>query len=150
MKRRVGLKGDQADIGVELTQPATDAHEGATRAEARDEVRDAPFGLFPDLRRGGLVVRLPVGGIVVLVGIEVPIGVFGGQFAGFEDRAVGGEARIRQDQFGPIGAEQVFALLVGVARQAEVDFVAHRCAEHGVGDAGVARGRIENDLAGSE
>ena len=51
------------------------ARERARRADAREEVRDAAPGLPPDFRRRALVVRAPVGGVVVLVG---PVGA--GQF----------------------------------------------------------------------
>ncbi|MBK8138169.1 MAG: hypothetical protein IPK52_20540 [Chloroflexi bacterium] len=36
---------------------------------SRDKVRDFAVGLLPDFRRGGMIVRLPVGRIIVLVGI---------------------------------------------------------------------------------
>ena len=44
----------------------------------------------------------------------------------------------------------MLALLRGVVGQAELDLISFVCADHGVGDAGVAAGGIEDDFAGGE
>src|SRR5205823_5013575 len=41
-----------------------------------DEVGNRAVGLFNNLRAGAVEVRLPVGRIVVLIGIEVTVGIF--------------------------------------------------------------------------
>ena len=61
-------------MSAELAQAPAGADERAARAETGDEMRDAALGLLEDLDGGRVVVRLPVGGVVVLIGIEVPIG----------------------------------------------------------------------------
>ena len=72
-----------------LAQPARVAHERAAGAEQRDEVRDAAFGLLDDLGAGGLVVRLPVGVVIVLIGVEVAVGIGVVDLADLADRAIG-------------------------------------------------------------
>ncbi len=71
-----------------LAQAPADADERAARAQARDEMRHTAVGLRQDLGRRRLVVRPPVGVVVVLVGVEVPLRVLGEQAARFADRAV--------------------------------------------------------------
>ena len=56
---------------TERAQPAAGADERAARAEPGDEMRDAAVGLLEDLDGGRLVVRPPVGVVVVLIGVEI-------------------------------------------------------------------------------
>ena len=67
--------------------------------------------------------------------------------AGFANRAVAAVHRIGQDELRPVRLQQAPAFDRGVGREAERDAVAAGRAEHGVGDAGVARGRIEEHAA---
>ena len=60
------LRGDDLDVGLLLTQVAPRAHEGAGRAQARDEVRDRGQ-VAQDFRARGRVVRLGIGRIAVLI-----------------------------------------------------------------------------------
>src|SRR5215510_12571235 len=61
------LAPDDLDPRVLLLQEAARAHDRASRPHARDEVRDAAFGVAPDLRPSALVVRARVVGIGELV-----------------------------------------------------------------------------------
>ena len=135
---------------VELLQAAGGADEGPAGAKPGDEVRDAPGGLLPDFHRRAIVVRLPVGGVVVLVGIKIGVGVLGVELPGFADGAVGAFGRVGQDQLCPVSLENSLALQAGVGRQAEPYPVAAGRAQQSVGDAGVAGGGVQNNLAGGE
>ena len=71
---RLGLDRDEANVMTERAQAAARAHERAARTEPGDEMRHAAIGLLEDLDGGGVVVRPPVGVVVVLIGVEVLIG----------------------------------------------------------------------------
>src|SRR5439155_17409259 len=75
VKRVVRLHSDGVDRRVVLLQAPSDADECAVRAESRDELRDAPARLLEYLDRRAFVMRARVGGVGVLVGIEVHVGV---------------------------------------------------------------------------
>ncbi len=104
----VGLHGDAADVGVELAEAAGGAHEGAGGAEAGDEVGDLAFGLGPDFVGGGAVVGAPVFVVGVLVGVEVAVGLVGGELAGLADGAVGAVGGVGPDDLGSVGGEVCF------------------------------------------
>src|SRR6185437_13079977 len=135
--------------GVELAQAARGAHKSAAGAEAGDEVRDQAFGLAPDLVGGGAIVGLPVLVIAVLVGVHVAVGVGGGELAGLADGAVGSVGGVGPDDLGAVGGEDVLALLGDVGGDAEGDGKVQRGAQHGVGDAGVAGGGVEQAACGA-
>src|SRR5579864_8242698 len=88
VERVLGLHRDRLDRGVVLLEPPRCADERPRRAEAGDEVGDAAFGLFQDLDRGAFVVSPRVGGVRVLVWIEIPIRVERNDLADLDDRAV--------------------------------------------------------------
>src|SRR6267378_2656406 len=67
LRALLGLAADDLDPAVLLLEEARAAHDGAGRAHAGDEMRDPAFGVAPDLRAGGLVVRERVVGIGELV-----------------------------------------------------------------------------------
>ena len=67
----LGCAGVALDVGRIVPKPPGDSHEGSARPEHRDEVRHPPVGLLQDLRRGRVVMRMPVRGVVVLVRIEI-------------------------------------------------------------------------------
>src|SRR6185312_17509682 len=62
------IAGDDANGGVLLLEIAPRAGDGAARPRRRDEMRDAPRGLLPQLGTRRLVMRLRVGVVVKLVG----------------------------------------------------------------------------------
>src|SRR5690606_32674031 len=110
--------GNGLDVGVELFQAARGAGEGAAGAQSGDEVGNLPLRLLPDFRRGTFGVRLPVGRIVVLVGV-VQARIGGGQFTGHHNRPVGAFQRISEDQLGTVCFEDGNAFWAGVAGQGE-------------------------------
>ena len=57
-------------VGVLLLEVAPGATDGAAGAYAHNKVGDAPFGLIPNFRTGGSVMRFLVGQVVVLVAPE--------------------------------------------------------------------------------
>ena len=115
-----------------------------------DEVGDAAFGLRDDLGAGGFEVRLPVGVVVVLIRVEVAVRIGVVDFADLADRAVRTLVGGRQHEFGAVGFQDALALDRGVDRQAELHLVAARRADHGVGDAGVAAGGVDQGLVAGQ
>src|SRR5581483_9131872 len=89
VERRVRLQGNTADIRVQLLQSAAGPDKGAAGAKHGNEMRDAAFGLLPDLVGRGFVVSAPVGVVRVLVGVEVAGGLGGGELACLADGAIG-------------------------------------------------------------
>ena len=102
---------------------------GAARAQAADEVRDLPFGVFPDFGAGGAVVRLRIARILVLIRV-VGVGNFARQF--FRHRIVA--ARILRldrcrahDHLGAKRFQQIDFFARLFVRDREDDFVSpHR------------------------
>ena len=70
--------------------------------------------------------------------------------AHFANRAVGAFERVGQHELGAERPQNQLALRARVFRQAQLDFVSARRADHRVGDAGVARRRIEDRQAGRQ
>ena len=129
-----------------LAQEAPDAEQRARRAEPGHEVRDAG-AVAQDLGPGALVVRLRVGRVAVLVE-EDPLGMLLGQRPGHAHGAVRALAARRLDDLGPPQLEELAALHRHVGRHHHLERVALDPAHHGQPDAGVARGRLHQDLVG--
>ena len=142
------LDGDDLDVRVLLLEEPARAHQRAARAEAGDEVGDLR-AVLPDLRAGALVVGAGVGVVAVLVE-EAPLGVLGGQRLGPLDGAVGALGAGREDDLGAEHLEHLAALDRHVLGQQDLDRVALDAGDRGQGDAGVARRRLEDRLAGTE
>ena len=81
MKRVVRLHAVAFDRGVKFLEPARRADKCAAGPESGNEVGDPAIRLLPNLQSRCLVVRLPVGVVVVLVGVEVLVGLSGYDFA---------------------------------------------------------------------
>ena len=96
---------------------------------------------------GRVVVRAPVERVVVLVRVEVPLRVGGKPAPRLADRAVRALERIGQHQLRAIRPQHALAFRRDVVRHAQPHRYAERGAEHRVGNAGVARGRVEQGLA---
>ena len=107
----------------------------------------AAAGLREDLRPGRVVVRVAVRRVVVLVRVEVAIRIGLVDAPHLADRAVGPFQRIGEDDVGPVRAEDALPFGRDVLRDAQADAVTARRADHRVGDAGVAGGRVEDDPA---
>ena len=150
VERPVRLHRDQLHRGLLLLQPPAGAHERAARAEAGDEVRDAPAGLGQDLDGGRVVVRPPVGLVAVLVGVEVALGLEREQPPRLADGAVRSFERVGPDDVGAVDVEQPLALARDVRRHAQLDRVAQGGAQHRQRDAGVAGRGVEQRLAGHQ
>ena len=140
----------QRIFGIEFAQAARGADECAARAEACDEMRDAAFGLIPDFVGGAVIVGLPVRGIAVLIGIKIFFRIGGDDFVDFANGAVGGFVARSHDEFGAERGEDALAFVRSAVGQSEFDGIAERGADHGVGDAGVAAGGVDDGFAGSE
>src|SRR6185295_4752276 len=100
VERRVGLKRNQLDPRAELPQTAAGSDKGAAGTEPGDEMREASARLLDDFRGGGVVVCLPVGVVVVLVRIEIPLRIVRIQLARCADCAVGALERIGEHELG--------------------------------------------------
>ncbi len=139
------LDGEDLDVGVAFLQVRADTHQRAAGAQAGDEVGDLG-AVPPDLRTGGLVVRPGVGLVGVLVE-ERPLGVLVGHGDGPPDRPVGALVARREDDLGAEHLEELAALDRHVLGQHDLDRVALDAGDHGHGDAGVARRRLDDRLA---
>ena len=144
MKRIVGLDGDGSNRSVVLFQTARRADQGAGRAQPRDEMRDASGGLLEDLDRGPFVVSARVGGVRVLVGIEIPLRVPLHDLAHHDDGAVRTLARVAVDDLRAEGGDQRLALGADVAGHHEAHAISLGSADQRVGDSGVAGGRVDD------
>src|SRR5579871_771274 len=111
---------------------------------------DAALRLLPDFVGCRVVVRLPVGVVRILVGIEVLIRVSRGQLPRHADGAVRSVAGIRINNVGAIALQDLLTLARNIFRHAQRDGKSFRRADHGISDAGVAAGGIEEHLAGTE
>ncbi len=72
-------------------------------------MRDAPFGLFPDLVRGRFVMREPVRVVVVLIGIKIFSGILDEDLTRDELRAVSRKHGIGLDDLDAITSQNSFA-----------------------------------------
>ena len=111
---------------------------------------DAMVGLLPNLHCRPREMRLPVGVVVVLVGVKIFSRVGGHQAAALVVGAVGAFQRVGLDDFRAVKPHQLFALLRGVGGQEERHLVPQRRPQRRVGDAGVAAGRVDDGLVGGE
>src|SRR5271170_6847506 len=107
---------------------------------------DASPGLFDDFRTRGLEVSLPIGVVTVLIRIKITLGVRRVELADFPDRAIGALSGIGENELRAIRLENSFAFGRRVLRQAELDFVAARRADHRIRDACVSAGGIDQSL----
>ena len=103
--------------------------------------------LLEDLGRGALVVGARVGLVAVLVG-HVVGGVASGHLQRQLDRAVRALGALGVDDLGPVHVQQLGPLLGDVVGHHHLQRVALAPADHPQRDAGVARGRLEDRLAG--
>src|SRR5215813_11084074 len=95
---------------------------------------DSAAGLFPNFHGGGFVMRLPVRWIVVLIRIKVEFRVLSKQPPRLPNRAIRAFEWARQHQLCSVASKNSFSLFAGVLRQRELDLVATRRADPGVGN----------------
>ena len=139
--------GDDFEIRARRFQHFAGAGDGAAGAVTADEVVQAFAGeVTQDFGGGGFAVVLRVGGVGELVGEEPA--VFLGQFFGnahHADAALGGGG---EDDFAAEAADE-FAPLDGESfGHDRNEGIAFGGADHGERDAGVARGGLDDGLAG--
>ncbi len=111
---------------------------------------DAAPGLFEDLRAGRLVVRAPGHRVRILVGVPVAVGLRLEHEPDLADGAVGALERIGEQQLDAVGLQDRSAVLGNRAGDGERDLDPQARAQPRVGDAGVAGGRVEQDLVPGE
>ncbi len=119
---------------------------GAGRAHGADEVGDAPFCVTPDLGAGGLEMRPRIVGIGELIEhqtLAIALHLLG-QIAGvFHAAALGGEQQLGAEGFHGLGA-----LDTEVFGHDEHHAITQNGGGHRQGDAGIARGGLDQRVAG--
>ena len=135
-------------VGVLLLEEAPGAHQRAAGAEPGDEVGDLG-NVTPDLGSGALVVGARVGVVAVLID-EAPFGVLVGELLGAAHGAVRALVAGRQDDLGAHDLEHLAALDRHALRQQDLDRVSLEAGDRRQRDAGVARRRLEDRLAGQQ
>src|SRR5580658_9073413 len=113
-------------------------------------MRDPALSLLPDFVGGSVIVGLPVGLVGVLVGVEIFFGMLRGELAGHPDGAVGTVGGIGINDVGAVALQDLLALARNILRHAQGDGEAFGSAQHRIGNAGVAAGGVEQNLAGAE
>src|SRR6185437_3795748 len=152
IERADGVHADDFYGGIFFLGETADAAYRFSRAHAADEMRDFAFGVFPDFRAGGAVMRLGIHGIFVLVGVK-GIGNFAGEFFGdgiVAARIVRLDGGGADDDLGAEGFEEIdfFArLLVG---DGENDFVAAHGGDERETHSCVSRSAFDDCAAGLE
>ena len=139
---------DDLHIGLVLTQESTRTHEGSGGAETCDEVRDRRK-VGEELGACGVVMRLRIGGIAVLVQ-HLPLGMLLGHRLGDAHRLIRAARRRAVVHLRAPHAQQLRALRRGVLRHDAHEPVTALLGDHGQGDAGVPRGRLEEGVAGCD
>ena len=84
-----GLGSDHLNGGIEGFEAAASTHHGAAGADRSDKMGHAPARLLPDFGRSSISVGVPIGGIVVLVGLEIAIWIGFVHLPRLQNRAVG-------------------------------------------------------------
>ena len=107
---------------------------------------DSALGLLPDFIAGAVVVGEPVVVVAVLVGVEEFFRVLGGKPAREADGAIGAVGSVSPLTVRAVGGEDALALDRNIGGHAQHDGEAHGRAQHGIGDAGVAAGGVEEML----
>ena len=111
--RALRVGADDLQVRDALLEVAPGAGDRAAGADADDQVRETPAGLLVELGAGRLVVGLRVGRVEVLVGLEGARDLRG-QALGHGVVGLGRVGRDggrRDDDLGPVGAQQVDLLL---------------------------------------
>src|SRR5258708_39493618 len=111
---------------------------------------DASLGLQPDFVGSPVIVGLPVGLIGILVGVKILIGMFGGQFPRLANRAVRTIRGIGIQNVGAVALQDLLALTRDIFRHAQGNGESFGRAEHRIGNAGIAAGGVEKNLAGTQ
>ena len=146
----IGLHADDANVRVQLFQSPRQSHQGARGAQGGHDGGDPAAGLFPDFIGRAVVMGLPVGLVVVLIGDVVLIREFAGQPVGLLDGAVRAEMARRQANLRAPCAKDLLALHAGIFRHGEQQAVSFDGAHQGQTDTGVTAGRLHDGLLGGQ
>ena len=146
------VSADHLDGRVALLQIAAGAGDRAARAHAHHQVRYAPAALLPQLRAGAVVVRLGVGRVEVLVGLEGAGDLLGQPIchAVVGLRRVGRHVGGRHHHLGAIRPQEIDLLLGHLVRHHRDHAVALQPRRDRETGARVARGGLHDRAAGLE
>ncbi len=144
-----GLHRHHPDGGIELLQITVQTHDRAAGAQGGHQHGDLAAGLLPDLPGGGLVRRRVVR-VVELVRQKIFCRVFPDQAVDLFDGAVGALVGRGEQQLGPHGLEDLFALHGGGLGHGQEQAVTLDGADQGQADTGVAAGGLQHGLIRSE
>src|SRR5436190_2818949 len=133
-------------VPVQFLQTSSRTCERPCSSETCDKMGHPAIRLPPDLVCGRRVMSLPVRVIVVLIGIEVPVGIFLGKLARNSLRSVGSLKRICLNDLGTETSLDMFSRVARILRQGKRHVVATRRSDHRVSNSRVAAGRVENCL----
>src|SRR4029077_17506740 len=104
----IGLQADATNCGIQLSQAPRGADERAAGAQTHHKMRDSTGRLFPYFVRRAAIVRLPVCGVAVLIGIKIFFWLGGGEFAYAPNRAVSAFIARSHHQFSTISMQHAF------------------------------------------
>src|SRR5689334_21838070 len=105
-------------------------------------MRDAPTSLLPDFRPRPLVVRPPVGLVVVLVRVEIFLRLTLNHLTRDQLRPVRPPERVRLDDLRAVDSKDSLALYARILRQAERNLVSERRPDHRISYPRIAARRI--------
>ena len=109
-------------------------------------MRNAAGGLLPNLVGRGAIVRLPIRRITILVWVKIFVRISRDDFAHFANRTVGAFIARSDHEFRAEGPQDPLALVRSAVRKAKLHGKTERRADHRVGNAGVAAGRVNDGL----
>ena len=150
VKRGIRLHQDRLDFRIQVLQSPARPHERARGAGARHEMSHAMIGLFPDLHCRPLEVGLPVGVVVVLVGVKILFRMFGHQSPALVVSAVRTFQRVGFDDLRAVKPHQFLALFRGIGGETQRHLVAQRGSQRGISDPRIAAGRVDDGLVVSQ
>ena len=146
-RKDIGNHAGDVQVGIRFAQPVAGAGNGSAGAHSGDEGVGRASGRLADLRQqlgaGAVIVRPPVLVVGILVAVPVALGLFGGQPLRFAQRVVVAFDGVGEDQFRTVRPDPLQALAAGIAGHDQRDGNVERGAQHGVGDARVARGGVQ-------
>ena len=142
------LRADDHDRRILLLQKARHAHDRAGRAHRRDEVRDRPAGVAPDLGTRSAVVRERIVGIRELVEDDALALV--AHLLREVARVLHAAGLRRQHELGAVRAHRLPTLERQVVRHHEDHPVALHRRDHRQRDAGVAGRGLDQRVAGPD
>src|SRR5215469_305075 len=147
MEGRVWLKGNSLNGGIKFFQPPRGSNERSARSQSSNKVSNCALGLRPDLFCCAAVVGSPVGIIGILIGVEIFVRISGLKLSGLANGAVRAFQGISPDDLCAVRGEDALAFRRDICRNANGDGDAARCTDHGVSNAGVSAGGVQQSLA---